>query len=437
MVLQRPEQPCPLLTGRDLDWHEAMVSAQPVPCVPLPAEEPLYILYTSGATGKPKGVVRDNGGHAVALLWSMGHVYNVKPGEVFWTASDIGWAVAHSYLAYAPLLRGCTTLVHEGKPVGTPDPGEFWRVIAEHRVSTLLTAPTALRAIKREDLAGDYLTGHDISSLRAVFLSGERLDPITYHWARCLLDRPLIDQWWQTETGWPVASNCLGIERCPVKPGSPGRPVPGYAVEVLAQDGRRQVGDRDGAIVLKLPLPPGCFTTLWQEDSRCEETYYSPFPGYYATGDGGYVDGDGYVFIEGRLDDVIIVSGHNLSSSSIEEVVASHPDVAECAVFGVRDALKTQLPLALVVLKAGVSRDPAEVVAEVIELVGEAIGPVANFHQAAVVARLPKSRSGKILRRTIRRLADGVDFKPPASLEDPSVLEEVRAALVALGHARP
>jgi propionyl-CoA synthetase len=437
VVLQRPQHRCELKPGRDIEWKEALSGAKPVPCLPLEASDPLYILYTSGTTGKPKGVVRDNGGHAVALAWSMKHVYDIKPGEVFWAASDIGWAVGHSYIAYGPLLHGCTALVHEGKPVGTPDPGEFWRVIAEHRVAALFTAPTAIRAIKREDPGGDYLTGHDLSCLRTLFLAGERLDPDTYHWARSLLGCPVIDHWWQTETGWPVAANCVGLELLPIKPGSPGRPVPGYVVEVLDEEGRPQPPERDGAVVLKLPLPPGCFGTLWQDDERYRETYLSPFPGYYATGDGGYIDADGYLFIMGRIDDVIIVSGHNLSTGSIEEAVASHPDVAECAVFGVRDPLRTQLPVGMLVLKSGVARDPAEVISEVIALVREGVGPVANFKQAAVVARLPKTRSGKILRSTMRMIADGVDFKPPATIGDPSVLDEIRQALANLGYGRP
>lgn len=436
IVLQRPQHRVTLRAGRDLDWNEALTMAQPVGCVPLEATDPLYILYTSGTTGKPKGVVRDHGGHAVALAWSMRHVYDVKPGEVFWAASDIGWAVGHSYIAYAPLLLGCTTLVHEGKPVGTPDPGEFWRVIAEHQVVALFTAPTAIRAIKREDPAGDYLAGHDLSSFRTLFLAGERLDPDTYHWARSLLGRPVIDHWWQTETGWPVAANCVGIELMPTKPGSPGHPVPGYVVEVIDDEGNRLPAERDGIVVLKLPLPPGCFVTLWNDEARFQETYLSRFPGYYATGDGGYIDEDGYVFIMGRIDDVIIVSGHNLSTGSIEEAVASHPDVAECAVFGVRDPLKTQLPVGLLVLKSGVTRDPSEILSEVVRLVREAVGPVANFKQAAVVARLPKTRSGKVLRAIMRHLADGVDFKPPATIEDPAVLDEIRLALEGLGYGR-
>lgn len=436
VVLQRPQHQAVLVPGRDLDWSEALEGAQPVGCVPVKATDPLYILYTSGTTGKPKGVVRDNGGHAVALAWSMRYVYDVKPGEVFWAASDVGWAVGHSYIAYAPLLLGCTTIVHEGKPVGTPDPGEFWRVIAEHQVVALFTAPTAIRAIKREDPAGDYLAGHDLACFRTLFLAGERLDPDTYHWARSLLGRPVIDHWWQTETGWPVAANCVGIEPMPTKPGSPGHPVPGYVVEVLDEEGNLLPPERDGAVVLKLPLPPGCFVTLWNDEERFQETYFSRFPGYYATGDGGYIDEDGYVFIMGRIDDVIIVSGHNLSTGSIEEAVASHPEVAECAVFGVRDPLKTQLPVGLIVLKSGVTRDHSEILAEVVTLVREAVGPVANFKQAAVVARLPKTRSGKVLRAIMRNLADGVDFKPPATIEDPAVLDEIRIAVERMGYGR-
>lgn len=435
IVLQRPQYPCQLVSGRDLEWSEAERDVDPAECVEVESTAPLYILYTSGTTGKPKGVVRDNGGHAVALTQSMEHVYGMKPGEVFWAASDIGWAVGHSYITYAPLFFGCTTLVHEGKPVGTPDAGNFWRIISEHQVRTLFTAPTAMRAIKQADPEGDFLKNYDISCLRALFLAGERLDPDTYHWSKGLLGCPVIDHWWQTETGWPVASNLLGVEMVPVKPGSPSRPVPGYVVEVLDDEGNSLPPEKDGSVVLKRPLPPGCFTTLWEDEERCRSSYYDRFPGYYFTGDGGYIDEDGYLFIMGRIDDVIIVSGHNLSTGSIEEAVSGHPDVAECAVFGVKDPLRTQLPLGLVVLKAGVIRPHDEVLAEIVARVREKVGPVANFRKVEVVERLPKTRSGKILRSTLRQLADGVPFKTPSTIEDPSALTIAKVALQRLGYA--
>jgi propionyl-CoA synthetase len=436
VTLQREQHRSAPVPGRDHDWHELMARARPVDCVPVLATDPLYILYTSGTTGRPKGVVRDNGGHAVALAWSMENVYGVAPGEVFWAASDFGWAVGHSYIVYAPLIHGCTTVVHEGKPVGTPDPGEFWRVIEEHRVRVLFTAPTAFRAIKREDPGGDYLRKHDLSGFRALFLAGERLDPDTYHWARGLLQKPVIDHWWQTETGWPIAANCLGLEPLPVKPGSPTRPVPGYRVEILGEDGRALPAEKEGAVAIRLPLPPGTLPTLWRDDARFQEVYLSKFPGYYATGDGGYYDEDGYLFIMGRIDDVIIVAGHNLSTGSMEQAIASHQDVAECAVFGVKDALKTQLPLGLVVLKAGVRRDPGQIVAELIEVVREQVGPVANFKVAGIVSRLPKTRSGKVLRGTMRQIADGEPYRVPSTIDDPAVLDEITLALRRLGYAR-
>jgi propionyl-CoA synthetase len=436
VTLQRPQHPCAMALPRDLDWDELVASARPADCVPLEATDPLYILYTSGSTGLPKGVVRDNGGHAVALAWSMRHVYGVEPGEVFWAASDVGWAVGHSYIVYGPLLHGCTTVIHEGKPVGTPDPGEFWRVIEEHGVRVLFTAPTAIRAIKREDPDGRYFRRHDLSGLRYLFLAGERLDPNTYHWVRGLLQRPVIDHWWQTETGWPVAANCMGLEPMPVKPGSPTKPVPGYRVEVLDDAGQPMPPNRDGAVAIRLPLPPGTLPTLWGDDERYRTGYLERYPGYYLTGDGGYFDEDGYLFIMGRIDDVIIVAGHNLSTGSIEQALAGHPDIAECAVFGVKDLLKTQLPLGLVVLKAGVRREPAVIVQELIAIVRDQVGPVANFKQVAVVARLPKTRSGKVLRGTMRRIADGEPYTVPPTIDDPATLEEIRTALELLGYAR-
>ena len=436
VTLQRLEHRCALLPPRDLDWHELMASARPTGWVPVAATDPLYILYTSGTTGMPKGVVRDNGGHAVALKWSMEHVYGVRPGEVFWAASDIGWVVGHSYIVYGPLLHGCTTVMYEGKPVGTPDPGEFWRVIEQHGVRVLFTAPTAIRAIKREDPDGEFFRKHDVSGLRTLFLAGERLDPDTYHWARGLLERPVIDHWWQTETGWPVAANCMGLEPLPVKPGSPTKPVPGYVVEIMDDEGKPVPPNRDGAVAIRLPLPPGTMPTLWQNDERFRDTYLTRYPGYYLTGDGGYIDEDGYLFIMGRIDDVIIVAGHNLSTGSIEQALASHPDVAECAVFGAKDPLKTQLPVGLVVLKAGIRREPAVIVEELIQIVREQVGPVASFKQVSVVSRLPKTRSGKVLRGTMRQIADGEPYRVPPTIDDPATLDEVRVALERLGYAR-
>ena len=436
ITLQRPEHRSELRGPRDLDWHQLMARARPAGWVPVAATDPLYILYTSGTTGIPKGVVRDNGGHAVALKWSMENIYGVYPGEVFWAAADIGWAVGHSYTAYAPLLHGCTTVMYEGKPVGTPDPGEFWRVIEQYGVRVLFTAPTAIRAIKREDPDGEYFRKHDVSGLRALFLAGERLDPDTYHWSRALLERPVIDHWWQTETGWPVAANCMGLEPLPFKPGSPTRPVPGYVVDILDEDGRPVPPNREGAVAIRLPLPPGTLPTLWQNDERYHGTYLSRYPGYYLTGDGGYIDEDGYLFIMGRIDDIIIVAGHNLSTGSMEQALAGHPDVAECAVFGVKDQLKTQLPLGLVVLKAGVRRDPAAIVEELIAIVRDQVGPVANFRQVGIVPRLPKTRSGKVLRITMRQIADGEAYRMPPTIDDPATLDEVRAVLESLGYAR-
>jgi propionyl-CoA synthetase len=429
VILQRPQVEASLVEGRDLDWAAAMAAAEPHPCVEVEATDALYVLYTSGTTGKPKGVVRDNGGHAVALRWSMPNVYDVQPGEVFWAASDVGWVVGHSYIVYGPLLSGCTTVLYEGKPVGTPDPGAFWRVAAQHGVSVLFTAPTALRAIKKEDAEGAFLAGHDLSRLKALFLAGERTDPDTYEWAVDLLGIPVIDHWWQTETGWSVAANCLGIERLPVKAGSPTRPVPGYRVEILDEMGAEVEPGRDGSIAVRLPLPPGSLPTLWNDDARYVSSYLSTYDGYYLTGDGGRIDDDGYLFVMGRTDDVINVAGHRLSTGAMEEIISTHPAVAECAVIGVADELKGQMPLGLVVLKNGVDIEPSALEAELVAMVRGEIGAVASFKRAVVVARLPKTRSGKVLRATMRAIADGRDFAVPSTIDDPAVLDEIGGAL--------
>ncbi|MFI9591556.1 propionyl-CoA synthetase [Nonomuraea sp. NPDC052265] len=429
VILQRPQCPAELTPGRDLDWHASVRAAEPAGCVSVAATDPLYVLYTSGTTGLPKGVVRDNGGHAVALRWSMTNVYGAAPGEVFWAASDVGWVVGHSYIVYAPLLTGCTTVLYEGKPVGTPDPGAFWRVTAQHGVRTLFTAPTAIRAIKKEDPTGNFANKWDLSGLRYLFLAGERLDPDTYHWASDLLGVPVIDHWWQTETGWPVAANCVGIETLPIKPGSPTKPVPGYDVRVLDPEGRECPPGVDGAVTVRLPLPPGCLPTLYRDEERFTASYLSRYPGHYLTGDGGHIDADGYLFVMGRIDDVINVAGHRLSTGAMEEVIAAHPDVAECAVIGVADALKGQLPVGFVVLKSGSDRDPADVERELTALVREHVGPVAAFRRAVVVARLPKTRSGKILRATMRDIADGRPYATPSTIEDPGVLPEIADAV--------
>ena len=404
--------------------------------MPVAATDPLYILYTSGTTGQPKGVVRDNGGHMVALKWSMKNIYNTDPGEVYWAASDVGWVVGHSYIVYAPLLHGCTSILFEGKPVGTPDAGVFWRIIAEHKVSTLFTAPTAFRAIKREDPDGKLLEQYDMSSLRTLFLAGERTDPDTLSWAEEKLKVPVIDHWWQTETGWPIASNCMGIEVLPVKPGSPTRAVPGYDVQVLDTAGHEVPRGEMGAICVKLPMPPSCLPTLWNADDRFIESYMADFPGYYETGDAGYMDEDGYIFVMARTDDIINVAGHRLSTGAMEEVLADHRDVAECAVIGVDDALKGQLPLGFLVLNAGVNTAGDEIVRDVVGMVRERIGPVAAFKSAVVVDRLPKTRSGKILRGTMASIADGKEYRQPATIDDPAILPEIEEALQTIGYAK-
>jgi propionyl-CoA synthetase len=436
VILQRPTLEADLVPGRDVEWNEALAAAEPAPCVSVEATDPLYILYTSGTTGQPKGIVRDNGGHAVALAWTMKNVYDVEPGETYWAASDIGWAVGHSYIVYAPLFHGCTTVLYEGKPVGTPDAGAFWRVIAQHEICTLFTAPTTFRAIRQQDPEGELIGDYDLSGFRALFLAGERCDPDTLRWAERKLGVPVIDHWWQTETGWPMAANCLGIERLPVVPGSPTRPVPGWDVRVLDGEGNERAPGEIGAIVVRLPMPPGASPTLWNAEERFRETYLSKFPGYYETADAGYVDENGYVFVMARTDDIINVAGHRLSTGAIEEVLASHDDVAECAVIGAADELKGQLPVGLLVLKAGVDRPAGEIVDEVVQLVRERIGPVASFKRAVVVERLPKTRSGKILRGTMRRIADGEEYTTPATIDDPAILGEIGEALQHIGYAR-
>ncbi|MDE2138543.1 MAG: propionyl-CoA synthetase [Gammaproteobacteria bacterium] len=435
IVLQRPQVAATLVAGRDLDWSEAVAAAQPAACVTVEATDPLYILYTSGTTGKPKGVLRDHGGHAVALAWSMEAIYAMQPGDVFWAASDVGWVVGHSYIVYAPLLAGCTSILFEGKPVGTPDAGAYWRVVEQHKVNALFTAPTAFRAIKKEDPAGALIARHDLASLRTLFLAGERCDPDTVQWAQQQLRVPVIDHWWQTETGWPVAANCRGLTPLPVKPGSASVPVPGYDVRVLDDSGSAVAAGTIGNIVIRLPLPPGSLPTLWQNDEGYRDSYLARFPGYYLTGDAGYIDADGYVWIMSRIDDVINVAGHRLSTGAMEEVLAGHPDVAECAVIGVGDALKGQLPLGLVVLKAGVARPHAQLRQELIERVRQQIGALAAFRHVAVVTRLPKTRSGKVLRATMRAIADSQGYAMPATIDDPRALEEIAAALRPLGYA--
>ena len=436
IILQRRQHQTALVPGRDLEWFDALANAKPVDCVPVAATDPLYILYTSGTTGNPKGVVRDSGGHLVALKWSMKNVYGIEPGEVFWSASDLGWAVGHSYIVYGPLVNGNTTILYEGKPVGTPDPGAFWRVISQHKVSAFFTAPTAFRAIKREDYAGDYLRKYDLTNFHTLFLAGERCDPDTLAWAERQLGVPVIDHWWQTETGWPIGANCTGLELLPVKPGSCGPAVPGYDVRVLDDEGLEVAGNQIGNIAIKLPLPPGCLPTLWNNDKAFVESYLETYRGYYKTADAGYRDEDGYLWIMSRTDDIINVAGHRLSTGALEEVLASHADVAECAVIGVADELKGEVPLGLVVLKVNVERTQAEIIAELIQLVREKIGPVASFKVATVVNRLPKTRSGKIVRGTIKKIADGVDYRIPPTIEDATVLDEIMFNLNALGYPR-
>ncbi len=439
LVFQRPQALAELTAGRDHDWAQAVAAAKAAgkkaPCVPVKATDPLYVLYTSGTTGKPKGVVRDNGGYCVALAWSMRGLYDIRPGEVFWTASDVGWVVGHSYIVYGPLINGSTSVVYEGKPVGTPDPGAFWRVIQETGAKALFTAPTALRAIKKEDPKAEYLKKYDLSGFRALFLAGERADPDTVKWAEDILKVPVIDHWWQTETGWAIAGNPTGLGMLPVKHGSPTVPMPGYDVRIVDEGGHEVAADKMGSIVIKLPLPPGCLPTLWEADDRFRESYLTAFPGYYNTSDAGFVDKDGYLFIMGRTDDIINVAGHRLSTGGMEEVLSSHPDVAECAVIGIKDSLKGEQPCGFVVLKAGVDRSPLDVEKEIVGLVRDKIGPVAAFKIAITVNRLPKTRSGKILRGTMKKIADGDSWSMPATIDDPAVLDEIAASLKSKGIA--
>ncbi|MCK4986970.1 MAG: propionyl-CoA synthetase [Desulfobacterales bacterium] len=436
IIKQRPMETAVLIDGRDLDWDAVTAEAEPHDCVPVAATDPLYILYTSGTTGVPKGVVHDNGGHMVALKWTMGAVYNVNAGDVYWAASDVGWVVGHSYIVYGPLLKGCTTILFEGKPVGTPDAGVFWRVISEHNVKVMFTAPTAFRAIKREDPQAELMKNYDLSKFKALFLAGERLDPDTLKWAENNLNVPVIDHWWQTETGWAIAGNCLGLHHFPVKEGSPTKAAPGWNLQVVDENSTPVTTGEIGALVAKLPLPPGTLSTLWNNDPGFLAAYLEDFPGYYKTADAGFIDDEGYVFVMSRTDDIINVAGHRLSTGAMEEILCDHPDVAECAVLGVADKLKGQVPVGFMVLNAGVSRDSNEIIGETIQMVRERIGPVASFKTATVVKRLPKTRSGKILRGTIQKIADNTPFKVPATIDDPTILDEIKEALTGIGYAK-
>ncbi len=429
IVLQRPQAIASMQAGRDVDWRQAIAAAEPAACVPVKGTDPLYILYTSGTTGKPKGVVRENGGHAVAMKYSMTAIYDMEPGEVFWAASDVGWIVGHSYIVYGPLIHGCTTILYEGKPIMTPDAGAFWRVISEHGVKALFTAPTAFRAIKKEDPEAKLARQYDLSCLQTIFAAGERLDPPTYEWLAASFGVPILDHWWQTETGWAIAAPLYGVEPMPIKSGSSTKPVPGFKVVILDEQGNQLDANEQGFIAIKLPLPPSCLTTIWGDVERFKSNYLETYPGYFTTGDGGYFDDDGYLFIMGRVDDVINVAGHRLSTGEMEEVVGKHPMVAECAVIGRRDELKGQLPMGFVVLKNTADAEPAKIVDELIALVRQDIGAVAAFKQALIVARLPKTRSGKILRKTLRAMVDGDQYTVPSTIEDPAALDEIKAQL--------
>ena len=433
VLFQRDIVKAEMKAGFDIDWNDLVAASKPVDCVQLDATDPLYILYTSGTTGMPKGVLRDNGGHAVALHWSMKAIYNIDAGDVWWSASDVGWVVGHSYIVYGPLLKGATSVFYEGKPVGTPDAGAFWRVISEHGVKSLFTAPTAFRAIKKEDPNGIFFKKYDISKFECLYLAGERLDPDTYHWATDMIKVPVIDHWWQTETGWAIAANCRGIELLPIKPGSPTKPCPGYNLKIVNNEGVELPAGSEGSIVAKLPLPPGNLVTLWRNDDRFVKAYMSTFPGYYDTSDGGYIDEDGYVFVMGRMDDVINVAGHRLSTGAMEEIIANHPDVAECAVMGTNDQLKGEVPLGMFVLKAGVTKDPAVIAKELVQMVRDQLGAVACFREVTNVVRLPKTRSGKILRGTMRSIANGKEFKVPSTIDDPTIIDEITSTLSGMG----
>jgi propionyl-CoA synthetase len=436
IIYQRPMQKADMIKGRDLDWNDLMADAKPHDCVPVASTDPLYILYTSGTTGVPKGVVRDNGGHLVALKWTMKAIYNVDAGDVYWAASDVGWVVGHSYIVYGPLFKGCTTILFEGKPVGTPDAGAFWRVISEHKVKCLFTAPTAFRAIKREDPGAELMKNYDLSCFKTLFLAGERLDPDTLRWAQNSLGVPVIDHWWQTETGWAIAANCMGLHQFPVKEGSPTKPAPGWNLHVVGPNSQPVKSGQIGALVVKLPLPPGALPTLWNNDAGYVKSYLEEFPGYYKTADAGFIDEDGFTYVMSRTDDIINVAGHRLSTGAMEEILADHPDVAECAVLGVDDKLKGQVPIGFMVLKAGVTREHNQIIKEVIQMVRDRIGPVASFKTATVVKRLPKTRSGKILRGTIQKIADNKEWKMPATIDDPTVLDEMQTALETIGYAK-
>ncbi len=436
VMFQRDIVKASMIEGRDVDWQELVSKSAPVGCTEVDATDPLYILYTSGTTGMPKGVLRDNGGHAVALYWTMKNLYDINPGEVWWSASDVGWVVGHSYIVYGPLLQGSTTVFYEGKPIGTPDAGAFWRVISQHKVKSLFTAPTAFRAIKKEDPNGSFIKKYDISCFKCLYLAGERTDPDTLHWAEDMIGVPVIDHWWQTETGWAIVGNCRGIEQLPVKEGSPTKAMPGYDVRVVDDDCKEVPRGTEGNIVVKLPLPPGTLTTLWRNDERFVKSYMTKFPGYYETSDGGYIDEDGYVYVMGRMDDVINVAGHRLSTGAMEEIISNHPDVAECAVFGADDQLKGQLPVGFFVLKAGVTRSGDEIKDELVKMVRESIGPIACFRDACQVVRLPKTRSGKILRGTMRSIANNKEYKVPSTIDDPAILGEITETLTKMGYVK-